>query len=886
MNKTAIRNFAVWARNKLMTDISYQAGLMGISKDGITSALQQSTDNIEFYDIGASEPYAIRDDQIRQRKSLVDIIKTKEKESGYLTAYNSVIEEVAYTWFNRLIAVRFMEVNDYLPAHVRVLSSDSGKQEPDIVTSPFDAELCFGEGEEQEIVQMKNENRLDEVFRILFIKQCRELSLLLPRLFEGTNDYTELLLNLSFIDQDGVVYHLVHDIPEDDFNVEKGGQVEIIGWLYQYYISDQKEYLINAHKKYKRQDIPYVTQLFTPEWIVKYLVENCLGRLWLNGHPNDPIVNCCDFYLETIDNDLCDKDIHEIKREHSFIRPEDIRLIDPCVGSGHILVCAFDLLMNIYRNAGWTDREASKSIIENNLFGVDIDERAGQLAYFSVMMKARQYNRAILRERVNCNVFSLIESDDVTVESISLFSESEQNTIRLLLEGFKNIKEIGSLINLNVSYIKCMDLLKAIGSIEKNDEFRDIVDYSKKSIVIRKLKPIVECALVLLDEYDVVITNPPYMNLSQMPDTVKKYLAKEYSDFKNDLFAAFVYKAINFCKKNGYVGLLTPYVWMFISSYEQMRIWINENASITSLVQLEYNAFEAACVPVAAFTLCKTRCNFLGEYIKLSDFKGVENQEPKTKEAVKKRDCGYRYSSSQSKYRKIPGEPIAYWASDRLSSLFCNKNIDYYVLFRQGMATSDNGRFLRLWFEVDLRKSKFDAIDLVDAQKSQKKWFAYNKGGSYRKWYGNLDYVVNWEDDGKEMKDFTSQLPQGMNVRLKSREYYFKECFSWSKISSSLSSFRFYPEGCAFDVAGCCVFNAGENLLYFLALTNSAVTKEITDILSPTLNFELEHLKKLPVIFDTRKNIIDKMAQNCIDISKIDWDSFETSWAFQKHPLI
>ena len=395
MNKTAIKNFAIWARNKLIADIQYRAGLMGITAEGIKNALPQSTPNMEFYDIGTAEPYSITGEAIRQRKKLVEVIRKKEKDSNYATAYKYILEEVAYTWFNRLIAIRFMEVNDYLPSHIRVLSSESGKVEPDLVTTPFDAELDFTPDEQETILRLKTDNALDELFRLLFIKQCNALNEILPALFEKTSDYTEVLLNISVVDQEGVVYHLIHDIDEDDFNIEKGGQVEIIGWLYQYYNTEPKDAafaLLKKNVKISKERIPAATQLFTPDWIVRYMVENSLGRLWVEGHPDCGLKENWKYYLEEAQQEPeVQAKLSEIRKEYAALNPEDIKLIDPCMGSGHILVYAFDVLMQIYESAGYSQRDAAKSILEHNIYGLDIDDRAYQLAYFAVMMKARPH---------------------------------------------------------------------------------------------------------------------------------------------------------------------------------------------------------------------------------------------------------------------------------------------------------------------------------------------------------------------------------------------------------------------------------------------------------------------------------------------------------------
>lgn len=418
MNKTAIKNFAIWARNKLIADISYRAGLMGITESGIAKPLPQSTGTTKFYDIGTAEPYSISGHQVAQRNQLVEAIRRKERDTDHKTAYNYIMEEVAYTWFNRLIAVRFMEVNDYLPSHIRVLSSETGKLEPDLVTTPFDADLPFTPQEEAALIQMKQDNKLDEAFRLLFIKQCNALNKILPALFEVTGHYTELLLNLSVIDQDGVVWHLVHDIDEADFNVNRGGQVEIIGWLYQYYNTEPKDEtfaLLKKNVKVTKERIPSATQLFTPDWIVRYMVENSLGRLWVEGHPNDALKSGWKYYLnEAVQEPDVQAQLEEIRREYRALNLDDIRVIDPFMGSGHILVYAFDVLMQIYESQGYTQRDAAQSILQYNLYGLDIDERAAQLAYFAVMMKARQYDRRIFSRGIQPHVYAIVESNGLS----------------------------------------------------------------------------------------------------------------------------------------------------------------------------------------------------------------------------------------------------------------------------------------------------------------------------------------------------------------------------------------------------------------------------------------------------------------------------------------
>lgn len=923
MNKTTIKNFAVWARNKLIADISYRAGLMGITESGIASALPQSTGTTEFYDIGTAEPYAISGDAVRQRRRLVDLIERKEKETDYKTAYKYIIEEVAYTWFNRLIAIRFMEVNDYLPSHIRVLSSESGKIEPDLVANPFDAELVFSKEEEQKIITLKQENQADELFRMLFIKQCNVLSEIFPMLFEKEHDYSELLMNFSIIDQEGILYHLVNDIPEEDFDVEQGGQVEIIGWLYQYYNTEPKDEafaLLKKNIKVSKERIPAVTQLFTPDWIVQYMVENSLGRLWIDAHPETELKNGWKYYLHDIreERQNCCTSLN-VNYSGTRIEPEKIKIIDPCMGSGHILVKAFDMLIEIYESVGYSKRDAAKSILENNIFGLDIDDRAYQIAYFAIMMKARNYNRRIFNENLNCNIYSIKESNTIDRKHLNYFGgnlddKSRKEAVRqinLLLDIFVDAKEYGSI--LAVSDFD-WDLLKKFVQDSKVVE-----QYSFETVGIDEtqqlLKELVKIGKIMAQKYHVVVTNPPYMGNSGFNNKLSNYVKKYFPDSKSDLFSVFIEKCCDYADLQGYYAMITQPSFLFLSSFEKLRKKITNNNTIINLLHMGRGIF-GIDFGSSAFVIKKGKIgNYIGQYFRLHErtFQYIDpddicklflyaksEEDPRydfsvydAQQGINWNDCDsdksmkLKYRYIQSDFDKIPGTPIAYWASPKIMNCFENEKIEKRVLFRQGMATSDNNRFLRLWYEVEQHKSNYYATDLEDALESKKKWFAYNKGGAYRKWYGNIEYVVNWENDGSEMKAFTATLPQGMNVRLKSREYYFKECYSWSKISSSQISFRYYPSGFAFDVAGCCVFNCGNHLDYYLALSNSVITSTFASFLSPTLNYELDHLKKIPVIMDASKEErISELVRENIKLSKEDWDSFETSWDFECHPLV
>lgn len=898
MDKTAIKNYAIWARTKLIEDIKYKASLLGITEKGIADALPQSTTQEQYFDIGTREPYAIRGVQIAQRLSLAEAIKKKAQESDYLTAYNSIIEEVAYTWFNRFIAVRFMEVNDYLPCKIRVLSAVDGRQEPDIVQNPFDAKLDYTSAEEELISQHQMNNEGDKLFNMLFVKVCNDLSKVLPQLFEAEQDYTELLLNISYTDQDGLIYKLVHDIPEDNFYVnavdEEGkpvGQVEIIGQLYQSYIAEPKDKLINARKQYKDADIPFVTQLFTSDWIVKYMVENTLGRLWINGHPNNLLKSNWKFYLdEAQQEEPVQIELTKIKEYYANLRPEDIKVIDPCMGSGHMLVYAFEILMQIYTQMGYTDKDAAIYILENNLYGLDIDKRAFQLAYFAVLMKARQYHKFILKKNVQIHLYVLEDSKAINIEEVALLENNlaPQDKERALLQikGLINdmwdAQEYGSLI---VPQACDWDLLHQYIAYENHFAEQNIFEIEAR----KQLKSLVSVGEILSQKYDVTITNPPYMNSSYMPNKLKKFINENYTDYKSDTFSAFMVRNDIFTKSYGHIGMLTPYVWMFISSYEKLRRKLIQDIDITSLVQLEYNAFESACVPVAAFTFVKSNTNFKGEYIKLSEFKGCENQEPRTLEAVRNQNCGYRYSTSKENFAKIPGAPVAYWVSENVINSFYDSAISNYAYGRQGMTTTDNAKYLRHWPEVVFSNIAFDIKNRDEAIECKKKWFPYNKGGQYRKWYGNNEYVVFYEDDGRELIELvTKKYPRISDPEfiIKNRNCYFKKGIEWSDLTSGSFGARIVKGGFIFDACSPTLFmNSDITEEYLLALMNTVLFQKYMHILSPTMHYNICNVLQVPLIIKHISDIELLSRQNIV-YCKSDWDAFETSWDFPKHPLL
>ena len=672
MNKTAIKNFAIWARNKLIADVSYDARLIGITEDGIAKPLPQSFGGTQFFDIGTAEPYSISGEAVRQRDKLIEVIQQKEKDTDYKTAYQYVIEEVAYTWFNRLIAIRFMEVNDYLPSHIRVLSSESGKLEPDLVTTPFDAELPFTAEEEAQIFQLKQDNKLDEVFRILFLKQCNALNEILPALFEKTKNYTELLLSLSVIDQDGVVYHLIHDIPEDDFNIERGGQVEIIGWLYQYYNTEPKAAAFAKNGKITKEEIPAVTQLFTPDWIVRYMVENSLGRLWVEGHPDCGLKENWKYYLEEAQQEPeVQMKLAEIRKEYAALNPEDIKLIDPCMGSGHILVYAFDVLMQIYESAGYSQRDAAKSILEHNIYGLDIDDRAYQLAYFAVMMKARQYNRRILNGENTCHVYAIQESNGINRAHLKYFGagmdDIEKNAAKMQLEGLldtmTDAKEYGSILNVE-SYN--WDLLRRFVAAEDTDG-QISMDSVGVEETAEQLNRLIDIGETMAQKYWVTCTNPPYAGTSNLSAKVNNFVKKNYPDSKVDLFAVFIERCRQMTGNNGFQAMITQHSWMFLSKLVNLRVKIQRD-TIVNLVHLGARAFEeigGEVVQTASFVFAKNRIKgYQGKYYRLVNYSIPEDKEKGFLNHANE------YIAKQENYQKIPDAPISYHLNPEVYSIF------------------------------------------------------------------------------------------------------------------------------------------------------------------------------------------------------------------------
>ncbi len=910
MNKTAIKNFAIWARNKLIADIQYRAGLMGITAEGIKNALPQSTPNMEFYDIGTAEPYSITGEAIQQRKKLVEILRQKEKDSDYATAYKYILEEVAYTWFNRLIAIRFMEVNDYLPSHIRVLSSETGKVEPDLVTTPFDTELDFTPAEEENILRLKTDNALDELFRLLFIKQCNALNEILPALFEKTNDYTELLLNLSVVDQDGVVYHLIHDIDENDFNIEKGGQVEIIGWLYQYYNTEPKNAAFAKNGKITKDEIPAVTQLFTPDWIVRYMVQNSLGRLFIDKRKNEGVFADgrgldemtwdeaeekritaekhlaeqmeWKYYLpEAAQTKEVREQLDKIQQQSEYKDVRDIKVIDPCMGSGHILVYAFDVLMQMYEDAGYNQRDAAKSILENNLYGLDIDDRAYQLAYFAVMMKARQYNRRILNGETTCQVYAIQESNNINRTHLKYLGagmdDLEVNTARVQVEGLldtlRDAKEYGSI--LKVESYNWELLRRFVSAADAGDQVT--LDSAGLEVTVAQLLTLIDIAETIAQKYDVVVTNPPYMAISNGDARLNEYVKKNYPDSKADLFAVFIECCSAMTEQNRYQAMITQHSWMFLSSFEKLRKKLLRKDTI-NMAHLGPRAFEeigGEVVQTTSFVMRKSHvAEYKGTYCRLID---PPTQRGKEDMFLAGKN---RYTAQQSNFSKIPGSPVAYWVSDLSFQCFAAGLLSSYAETKQGFKTGDNERFLRLWYECSVDKESFSGD-------KEKKWFPCTKGGEFRRWYGNFEYIVDWENDGYKIKNFFDS-----NGKLRSRpqnlQINFTKQLTWSSISSGNISFRQVADYFMYESKGP-VLTPKIDFDLMLAYLNTKVYQYFISVVAPTLDYSEGAVLRVPYVELRNDQINQQIMGNvgeCVNLSRYDWDSFETSWDFQKHPLV
>lgn len=947
MDKTILKNFAVYARDKLIQDTKTQAALYGITEKEIIEPEEKA--DFYVFNIESIYSFQITGLEIYKYKKLVKELEDRTLELGYDEAYKSIIEEVAYTWFNRLIAIRFMEVNRYLPNNTRVLSSEiPQKIEPDMLSEYTEMDFKINSVEQKEFNQLIEEGTsktIKELFQKLFIKECNYLYDYLPLLFEKTNDYSELLLNISFNDENSVVYKLVHDIPEDYFWIIddknysgdkiKGGQVEIIGWLYQYYNSQKRDEVIKIYSKKTvvKEDIPAATQLFTTDWVVRYMVDNSLGKYWIERNPHSSIRDRLAF--------LMPGDIEYVDEK---ISPEELTIFDDAMGSGHCLVYAFDVLMEIYLSESYTSREAAKLILTKNLYGVDIDKRAFQLAYFSLLMKARNYNRRILTQDIELNLYSFKDSsgirkdivtdlwielknkcidnkiknkvdfyeyiqkncvspkkknDAFTNEICDIYSEKvekqveeicielyDSNDIELrkrvkqLINIFENAEELGSIINFDE-----YEILPQKEYVERISDGQLDFENTQLQKNISILKELDKVAKLFKNRYHIVVTNPPYLN--KFSPELKKYINDNYKDYKGDLFSVFIYRNIQLCKDRGYSAYMTPMVWMFIKTYEQLRKYIINDKHISSLIQMEYSAFEEATVPICTFVIQNTKRKELGKYIRLADFVGgMKVQEIKTLQAINTPNCDFYHESNQNDFNRIPGSPIAYWASESILKAFDKGyKMEELIEPKVGLQTGNNNRFLRYWWEVDNNSIKYDTASTEESKTSGYKWVPYNKGGERRQWFGNYDYIVNWENDGYEIKHFTNDKGK-LRSRPQNTDYYFKEALTWPLITSSEFSIRYREKGSIHDVAGMSAFKKnGVDLWYILGLMSTKISNYIFKFINPTINLQIGDFNNFPVVLKEDKRI-NELVMNSISISKNDWDTFEKSWNFMYSPLI
>ena len=884
MDKNAIKKFAVWARTELIARVSLKGVEYGITENNIEDANADSVGGKVF-----------TADEKKQRQALIAEINDK--------GYKQVMEEVAYTWFNRFSALRFMEVNGYLPSHVRVFTDEENNFKPQTITEAIHLDL---DGLDMEkVYELKDAEKTEELYKYLLIVQCNALNKILPGMFQKIADYTELLLPDNLLREGSVIQQMIELIPEDDWK----DAVQIIGWLYQYYNSEKKDDVFAALKKnvkITKENIPAATQLFTPDWIVRYMVENSLGRLWLEGHPavkeqllpteeeqsayaagnRNPEDIKWHYYLEEAEQEPeVQAQLVEIRKEYAALTPDQLKVIDPCSGSGHILAYMFDVLMKIYESYGYTTREAVASIVENNLYGLDIDDRAAQLAYFAVMMKARQYDRRFFSRGIQPHVYAIVESNHVDKFAVDYFCNGDMKltaAMDTIIRELHDAKEYGSILTVTPQDWSVL--------YDRFAEITEDINMSRET-ALRELVPLVQVAEALAQKYDVVVTNPPYMGMRNMNDKLNDYIKGKYADYKADFFSSFVIHSSEMTKKNGFCGFFTPYVWMFIQSYENMRNYLYNQATIETLIQFEYSAFEEATVPVCTFVFRNDYVKKKGCYLRLVDFRGgMEVQRQKALEAILNHKCGFYYEQSTDDFSKIPESPVAYWVNENVAKAFdTGKTLSSVARTRQGLASSDNNRFLKLWWEPSFVKIGFGMKNAEIAKQSRRKWFPCNKGGEFRKWYGNNVYVVNWENDGQEMLEYAAKLYGSPTRTIKNIAYYFQGGMTWGTITSGKLSMRHSPVGFIPEHAGGMIplLHWGEKEEYLLGMMNSNTAMLFLSFLSPTLRFTEGPVGLVPILYDKRySGNIAHIVKTCESDSILDWDSFETSWDFQHHPLL
>ncbi len=899
MNTNKLKAYAPKARLAFMEAVTKRAAFLGLYADRIA---EMTIDG----DSAVIEGRVFTRQQGQQRTQLVKRIEALGTNNGKFVlkdGFNQFINETAFTWFNRLTAIRYMEVNEYLDHGYRVLSNGENAKFGEgfeIIGSAADVADDLGLNKESIIDMVLDGNKEEELYRALLLGQCHQLSEAMPFMFEALDDATELLLPDNLTKTDSILKDLVNDIPEDNWQ-----EIEVIGWLYQFYISEHKDAVIG--KVVKREDIPAATQLFTPNWIVKYLVQNSLGRQWLATYPDSELKEKMEYYITPAEQS--DDVIAQLKAiTPTSIDPEEIKVLDPACGSGHILVEVYEVLREIYLERGYRQREIPELILTKNIYGLDIDDRAAQMAAFAVMMKAREDDKRIFSRDIKMNIHSIQSTENLNINQLwadldldgnqktgsmgDLFAEpqlnisevSTENKVYLellcyLKEQFVDAKNLGSLIEVDSQYLQSLAELKA----KLADKAQGSEPTSREAA--QALLPIVEQATILARKYDVVVANPPYMGSKYQTPLVKKYLKDNFKGYEKDLFSAFIIRNLQLTRERGELGFMTPFVWMFISSYEQLRAKLIDDEIISTLIQLEYSGFDGATVPICTFTLTKGHvADYKGSYVRLSDFKGAANQGPKTLEAIKDRDCGWFFDAKSDDFKKIPGSPVAYWLSDNIRNIYTQSpKAETRSKAAVGLQTGDNDKFMRFWHEVDITKFSDKFMSTDETNQNEFKWVPYNKGGSYRKWYGNREYVVNWEKNGYEIRNFRDSRGN-LRSRPQNAQFYFNESITWSEITSSWKSFRFNESGSISDVKGqSAYFKTNQELISALCWLNSNVVEYLTKVQNPTLSFQSGDYKNLPLPSMPTEFI--EMGKEAIHIVKSDWDIFETSNKFESSPL-
>lgn len=842
MNDTAIKNYCMWARRELIAGVQAKAHYYGIREDGYEPAAVEVLHG----------EVVLTPEEHKQREGLIQLYESKDKN------YEAFIEQAAYTWFNRIMAIRFMELNDRLPSHTRMFSFNDGSFGSQAVKEALDNQI---EGVDQtRVIEYKQASDDEALFRYLFLEQCNELSTCMPQVFDPVGSALELLLPDGLLRRGSVIERMVADIPEEDWR--EG--VEIVGWMYQYYNAERKREVFDGYqegKKAEQNDIAPATQIFSPKWMVHYMVDNSLGHLWMLSHPDSKLTKHMDFYIEPgVDS------VEEFRKVDS---PEEITVCDPACGSGHILVYAFDLLALMYEEAGYSHRDIPRLILENNLKGFEIDLRAAEIACFALTMKGCEWDRRFLKRGVQPKI-TLLQSVVFEAEELELLPELKGE--KKLLDTLAHLDECGSLF---LPTDKELDVL-----YESQEKLR-----IKASLFSGKAEEKIKIALTsceqLQKKHSIAVTNPPYMGSSNMNKWLANYTKKHFPDTKRDLCTCFIERCVVMLGNSGYAGLMTTNSWMFLSTFEKLRQSLLANNTLSSLVQLSVHGFKGIAAQICTFVIAKNHSqNALGSFIRLDDFDHHSLQESKTKEAIDNPDCGWFYRRRAEDFKVIPGSPIAYWVSEAMMDAFIRSTlIKDKISTRQGNATTNNAKYLRLWHEVSCRLIEFDSSCLANARKSNARWFPYNKGGSFRKWYGNYDYLIDLFTESREdQPEFT----------VPNNPYYFKQSITWSDISSGLPSFRFRKRGSVFDVTGMSLF-PGDNLLYFLGIYNSSVANAFLSILAPTLHCQIGDIQKLPLVVTENldeKNYVSALIKESIALSRADYDCSETSWDFEHHPLV